>query len=90
MKSTGVVRKIDDLGRAVLPKEMRKTLRLEAGDGLEIFTQDDQIIFRKWEISCVFCGSQDNLKTFSEKKICGKCRKKILQNEQNEQNERDV
>ncbi len=77
MKSTGIVRKIDDLGRVVLPIELRRTLNLEVGDGLEIFTENDGIVLKKYEASCVFCGGDKKLKDYSGKMLCSQCRKKI-------------
>ena len=73
MKSTGVVRQIDDLGRIVVPMEIRKTFNINVKDAMEIFTENDTIILRKWSKTCVICGSQDNLKNLKEKLICEKC-----------------
>ncbi|MCR8978724.1 AbrB/MazE/SpoVT family DNA-binding domain-containing protein [Brevibacillus laterosporus] len=74
MKSTGIVRKIDELGRIVIPKELRKTQGLTYGTPMELFVDEDQIILRKYEPGCVLCGSVQNLKTHkSGKKICKKC-----------------
>ena len=61
MKTTGVVRKIGDLGRIVLPMEVRKGLGIEDKESLEIFTDEDMIILKKLNGSCVICGSSDNL-----------------------------
>ncbi len=77
MKSTGIVRKIDDLGRVVLPIELRRTLSLDVGDGLEIFTEEDSIILRKHQPACVFCGGDKKLKEYSSRLLCSQCRKKI-------------
>ena len=57
MKSTGVVRKIDELGRFVLPIELRKNLGINNRDAVEIFVEDDKIILKKYEPSCIFCGN---------------------------------
>ena len=57
MKSTGIVRKVDELGRIVLPIEMRRTLGIGEKDPLEMYTEKDAIILRKYSPSCVFCGS---------------------------------
>lgn len=73
MKSTGITRKLDPLGRIVLPKEMRRTLELNEGDSLEIFTEEETIILRKYNPGCDFCGEVGNLKTYNNKKICPKC-----------------
>ena len=57
MKSTGIVRKVDELGRIVLPIELRRTLDIDVKDALEIYVEGSQIILKKYEPACVFCGS---------------------------------
>ena len=79
MKSTGIVRKMDELGRIVLPKELRKTLGINEKDYVEIFTEQDQIVLKKYHPSCVFCGSVENLTMFNGKNICGACRAELCQ-----------
>lgn len=59
MKATGIVRKVDNLGRVVLPKELRKTLALKEGDPLEIFTDGEAIILKSYKPGCIFCGEAD-------------------------------
>lgn len=73
MKGTGIVRKIDDLGRIVLPIELRRTLGIEIKDPIEIFVDDDRIILKKYSPSCIFCGSHDDIRAHNEKNICSKC-----------------
>lgn len=73
MKSTGIVRKVDELGRVVLPVELRRNLAIEEKDGLEIFIDSDKIILRKYEPSCVFCGNVDDMTTFRGKNVCKQC-----------------
>lgn len=73
MKSTGIIRKVDELGRVVLPVEMRRVLEIEERDAVEISMEDDKIVLRKHENSCVFCGSTENLKSYKTKDICAKC-----------------
>ena len=73
MKSTGIIRKIDELGRIVLPAEVRRAYSISPGSDIEISTLDDTIILKKCETTCVFCGSGENLKMFKEKSVCGKC-----------------
>lgn len=73
MKSTGIIRKVDELGRVVLPVEMRRVLDIEERDAVEISMEDDKIVLRKHENSCVFCGSVEDLKPFKGKDICGTC-----------------
>lgn len=73
MKSTGIVRKIDDLGRIVIPKEIRNVLNIGIRDPLEIFTEEDRIILKKYEPTCAFCGSSECVTVFKGKLICGEC-----------------
>ncbi len=77
MKSTGVVRKVDELGRIVLPIEIRKVLEIDVKDALEIFTDEDKIILRKYTPACLFCGNADDVVYFNNKRICTECLKKI-------------
>ena len=73
MKSTGIVRRVDQLGRVVIPKELRRTLGIAEKDGLEIFMDSDRIIFQKYEPACIFCDSADDVVNFKNKNICGEC-----------------
>lgn len=73
MKSTGIVRKVDDLGRVVIPIELRRNLDIEEKDGLEIFIDSENIILRKYEPTCVFCGNASGITTFKGKKVCKEC-----------------
>ncbi|MBI9013826.1 MAG: AbrB/MazE/SpoVT family DNA-binding domain-containing protein [Clostridiales bacterium] len=73
MKSTGIVRKVDELGRVVIPKELRKTLMIEEKDALEIFTEGDKIILRKYEPHCILCGEARNTTNIKGKLICDGC-----------------
>ena len=77
MKSLGIVRKIDELGRVVLPIETRKSLDIAAGDGVEIFVEKDRIILKKYEPACIFCGDADDVVVYNDKKICRKCLKEL-------------
>jgi len=75
MKATGMTRPVDELGRVVLPKELRKSLNIvEDVDRLEIFVDGENIILRKFQTKCEFCGGTDDLKPFGGKQICGACR----------------
>lgn len=80
MKSTGIVRKVDDLGRIVLPIELRKILGIEPKDSLEIFVDGNTIMLRKYEPQCVFCGNAENIKSFHEKNVCSECIKSLSEN----------
>lgn len=73
MKTTGIVRKVDDLGRIVLPIELRRTLDIELRDPLEIYVEGDKIILKKYNPSCIFCGSNDNIFIYHEKNVCEAC-----------------
>lgn len=79
MKKSCFVRKIDELGRIVLPIEIRQNLDIKEKDPLEIFIQEEGIFIKKNIPSCVFCNSSDKLKTFSEKYICRNCLDKLEQ-----------
>jgi transcriptional pleiotropic regulator of transition state genes len=79
MKTIGIVRKIDDLGRMVIPIELRKTMNINKKDPMEIFVDDDKIILRKYETACIFCGSADDVIEFEGRTICGSCKEKINQ-----------
>ncbi|MBQ6839924.1 MAG: AbrB/MazE/SpoVT family DNA-binding domain-containing protein [Oscillospiraceae bacterium] len=73
MKQTGIVRKVDELGRIVLPIELRRTLDIAVRDELEIYLDDDKVVMRKYEPSCVFCSSTRNLVEYRGKNVCGEC-----------------
>ena len=73
MKSTGVVRKVDELGRIVLPIEIRKTLDIQQKDAIEIFVEEDKIILQKYQPACIFCNNADNIIYFNEKRVCRAC-----------------
>ena len=78
MKATGIVRKFDENGRFVIPMELRKQLSMNTqDDAVEVFVEDDMIILRKYEPSCVFCAGMENLVGFKDKKVCKKCAEKI-------------
>lgn len=75
MNSTGIVRRIDDLGRVVIPRELRRTFGISEGDSLEIYTEGNKIIISKYTPGCCLCGSErENLVPFyPEKMICKPC-----------------
>ncbi|MBR2479025.1 MAG: AbrB/MazE/SpoVT family DNA-binding domain-containing protein [Clostridia bacterium] len=77
MKSTGIVRMVDHLGRIVLPIEIRKTMDINEKDPLEIFTDEGKIILMKYQPACVFCKNADDVVYFNGKRICPDCLKKI-------------
>ena len=73
MKSTGIVRKVDELGRIVLPIEMRRTLDIAEKDTLEIYVEGDSIILRKFQAACVFCDSAKDIINFKGRTVCSEC-----------------
>ena len=73
MKSTGIVRKVDELGRIVLPIELRRTLDIAEKDSLEIYVEGSAIVLKKYRPTCVFCDSSKSVSVFKGKNICGKC-----------------
>ena len=77
MKSTGMVRKIDELGRIVMPAEIRQTLGLEVRDAMEIFIDGERVILQKYQPSCIFCTNADDLIDFGGKRICPECLAKL-------------
>ncbi|KNZ69184.1 transcriptional regulator, AbrB family [Thermincola ferriacetica] len=73
MKSTGIVRKVDELGRVVIPIELRRTLGIDEKDALEIYVDSEKIILKKYEPACIFCGNADNVQHFKGKNVCREC-----------------
>ena len=73
MKSTGIIRKVDDLGRIVLPIELRRTLDIAEKDSLEIYTDGTSIVLKKYQPSCVFCDESKDIRLFRDKNVCTKC-----------------
>lgn len=73
MKSTGMVRKIDELGRIVLPIEIRKAMDISNHDALEIYVEEGAIILKKYEPACIFCGSANDVTLFRGKLVCAEC-----------------
>ncbi|WP_127539469.1 AbrB/MazE/SpoVT family DNA-binding domain-containing protein [Paenibacillus illinoisensis] len=79
MKATGIVRRIDDLGRVVVPKELRRIHGIEEGDPLEFFVDGDKIILRRYQPGCFFCGNDESLHLFHGKQICTPCITKAVE-----------
>ncbi|ARF67246.1 AbrB family transcriptional regulator [Paenibacillus larvae subsp. pulvifaciens] len=78
MKSTGIVRKLDELGRVVIPKELRTTLGIGEKDALEIYVDGERIMLKKYNPGCYLCGESDShLQTFFDRNICQNCIAKI-------------
>ena len=77
MKSTGVVRRVDELGRIVIPIELRRTLDIAEKDALEIYVDGEQIILKKYEPACIFCGDARDVINYKGKNICKNCMEEL-------------
>lgn len=77
MKATGIVRKLDQLGRIVIPKELRATFDLKETDPIEIFVEGEDIVLRKYQPACIFCNEATDITQFEGKNVCKKCLAKI-------------
>ncbi len=73
MKSTGIVRKVDELGRIVIPVELRRTMEIAEKDPMEIYVDGERIILKKYQPCCVFCGGVDGVGEFKGKNVCRRC-----------------
>jgi transcriptional pleiotropic regulator of transition state genes len=73
MKSTGMIRSVDELGRLVLPKSIRMSLDINDKDELEVFVEGNRIILQKREVGCIFCNHAENLLIFNGKHVCARC-----------------
>lgn len=80
MKSTGIVRKVDELGRIVLPIELRRTLDIEEKDALEIYVDGESIVLKKYEPSCIFCGESKAATNYRGKNVCAACLRLLAAN----------
>ena len=77
MKSTGIVRRVDELGRIVLPIELRRTLDIGEKDALEIFVESSTIVLKKYRPTCIFCDSTRDICIFRGKNVCPKCLREL-------------
>jgi len=77
MKSTGIVRKVDELGRVVLPIELRRNLNIAEKDSLEIYVDGNSVILKKYEPDCIFCGNARDVISFKGKNVCAHCLKEL-------------
>ncbi len=80
MTSTGIVRRIDSVGRFVLPIELRRTLQIEDNDSLEIFVEDNTIVLKKYQPACIFCGNARDITLYKGKNICSECIRTLQEN----------
>ena len=81
LRRTGVARKVDQLGRVVLPAEVRRHFDISPGDLIEIAVDSDAILLTKVENRCVFCGETASLSEFSGKLVCGECVNRLAADE---------
>ena len=79
LKATGIVRPVDQLGRVVLPKSLRRMLGLDPNTDVEIYVDGESIVLQKYLPGCVFCGDHDGLTLFKEKLVCPACTESIKQ-----------
>ena len=77
MKATGIIRKVDELGRIVIPIELRNKLNIAIKDPIEIFVEGSSIILKKYEPNCIFCGNSKDLSSYKDKLVCSKCLTKL-------------
>lgn len=77
MKSTGIIRRVDELGRVVIPIEIRNQFHIAERDPMEVYVEGSSIILKKFEETCIFCDNKENLLNFNDKLICKECSKKI-------------
>lgn len=78
MRLSGIVRKVDPLGRIVIPREIRTVLDINEGDSLEILQENNNVVLRKYYVACVFCGSREGISKFNGVGVCEECRKKLV------------
>ena len=79
MKSTGILKSVDELGRIVLPKKMRESLDIDVRDQVEIFVEGDRIILKKYAPTCIFCDSDLDVFLFNGKRLCRTCLNSLKQ-----------
>ena len=78
MKATGMVKQIDEMGRIVIPREIKRSMGIQDRDHLEIFVEDNKIILKKHQPGCIFCGNTEQIVTFKGKLVCLDCKKEML------------
>ena len=80
MKSTGIVRRVDELGRIVLPIELRRTLNIGEKDSLEIYVDGSSIMLKKYQPACIFCDGSKDIALFKGKNVCARCLRELGKN----------
>ena len=79
MKSTGIIRRVDELGRVVIPIELRNKFSIAEKDPIEIFVDGSNIVLKKFEPNCIFCGGSKKLSEYKDKLVCDKCLEKLAE-----------
>ena len=79
MKSTGIIRRVDELGRVVIPIEIRNKFQIAEKDPIEIYVEGSSIIIKKFEPNCIFCGSTKDLVEYKDRLVCSKCAENLNQ-----------
>jgi AbrB family transcriptional regulator, transcriptional pleiotropic regulator of transition state genes len=79
MKESGIVRNVDNVGRIVLPMEIRKVMSIKEGDPVEIIKENNQIILRKYHKGCIFCGNEKGIKEFKGMNVCTECKISLVE-----------
>ena len=77
MKESGIVRNVDNVGRVVIPMEIRKVMSISEGDPVEIVKENNQIILRKYHVGCIFCGDDKGINEFKGMNVCNGCKKEL-------------
>jgi len=77
MKATGMVRKVDGLGRIAIPVELRRKMEINTKDHLEIFVDEENVVLKKYEPACLFCGNTNNMKHYGNRIVCQECIDKL-------------
>lgn len=77
MKTVGIIRRVDEVGRISLPSDLRAILNIDNRDYVEIFSEDEKIIIKKHKPSCIFCGETENISEYKNKQICAACLKEL-------------
>lgn len=83
MKATGIIRRVDELGRVVIPIEIRNKFNIVEKDPIEIYVDNSSIVLKKYEPNCIFCGSTKNLVEYKNKLVCEKCTKQLNEKQEN-------
>lgn len=77
MKATGIIRRVDELGRVVIPIEIRNQFNIVEKDPIEIYVDSSSIVLKKYEQNCIFCGTTENLVNYNNKLVCENCAKQL-------------